>query len=954
MPPGKVKIDVNTMFDDVNLFLTDGSNFDALMKHIENGDYDAFINATKELQLVKQYRIDKEDESRSRSATILDVLLSRLMKFDRFSRVIGLYFSKRKDLPVPEYTDFFDEHTTSQLTAIIDALLKHGANSAESHSPSYLIENIASTYGFIKEIVSSPENPEFKQKFSEYLNFMQSVARSLYEINKKSFPDKSFEEIFNKEADSSYVPWHLKKQIEEKLTADKKRRAHAAAESKRLRVDGMFGAVEQCLRDGSNFDELMHHIENGIYDPIINAEKKLKLVKNNDPAREDRLNEATIFDMVLSRLMKFDRFSDEIGLYFSERKDLPLPEYTDFFNESTTPQYIAIIDALLKHGAKSARFSPSRLIDSIASTYGFIEKVVSPPQNPELKQKFSEYLNSMLSVARSLYERNKELFTNKSFEEMFKKEVDGSYVPWHLKKQIEEKLTADKKRRAHAAAESKRLRVDGMFGAVEQCLRDGSNFDELMHHIENGIYDPIINAEKELKLVKNNDPAREDQLNEATILDMVVSRLMKFDRFGNALGHYFANRKNLPLPEYTDFFDESRTPQYIAIINTLLKHGAKSARFSPSHLIEEIASTYGFIKKVVSPPQNPELKQKFSEYLNSMQSVARSLYEINKKSFPDKSFEEIFNKEADSSYIPWHLEKQIEARLKHKRTVGLEHIIEQMKSGNYADVLAIINSGAIDNIINEPIFPGYFFAESYSFLEDKGLTLLERLLQLLLKTKTLQSPMDLKTKKWSDIFDPKVDPKWLSVIEALAKRTTLEDPSTLLMHLVVYINFAEAFIKPPSDNPGIAQQYKQYLQAIKKLAEDIFNKYKIASSGVYKNFEDYVQHYKWKYDIPSDDQGGKKKESSGNRGDKKKESSGNQGSWRNRKKVYSREEKDDALKFLGLSLTATPAEIKKRHRDLVRELHPDALKQKGKSPAEKKVAENKLKDINAAYDVLNQ
>ena len=199
---------VDSMFDDVNQFLIDGNNFHELMKRIENGNYDKFINATKESQLVQQHKTGKENESKP--ATILDILLSRLMKFDRFGRKIGFYFSNRPELTLPESTDFFDENTTPQLMRIIAALLKHGANSA-TVSPADVIEPIASTYGFIQKIVSPPENPALKLKFFEYLNFIESVARSLYERNKKFFTYRSFEKVFKAGVDDSYVPSHLQK-----------------------------------------------------------------------------------------------------------------------------------------------------------------------------------------------------------------------------------------------------------------------------------------------------------------------------------------------------------------------------------------------------------------------------------------------------------------------------------------------------------------------------------------------------------------------------------------------------------------------------------------------------------------------------------------------------------------------------------------------------------------------
>lgn len=209
---GRGKPSVDDMFGSMNQFLAEPSadprKFNELMQHIENGDYDAIINETKQLKLVQPYILGKEIETED--ATILDVILSRLMKFDTFGQEIGMYFENHNNLPLPKYTDFFDERTTPQYIAIINALLRHGANIANSHNPTFLIAKIAETYGFIKKVVSPPQNPELKQKFSEYLNFMESVARSLAAINKKTFQErnlyKSFAEMFNKKADLSYIP----------------------------------------------------------------------------------------------------------------------------------------------------------------------------------------------------------------------------------------------------------------------------------------------------------------------------------------------------------------------------------------------------------------------------------------------------------------------------------------------------------------------------------------------------------------------------------------------------------------------------------------------------------------------------------------------------------------------------------------------------------------------------
>ena len=56
--------------------------------------------------------------------------------------------------------------------------------------------------------------------------------------------------------------------------------------------------------------------------------------------------------------------------------------------------------------------------------------------------------------------------------------------------------------------------------------------------------------------------------------------------------------------------------------------------------------------------------------------------------------------------------------------------------------------------------------------------------------------------------------------------------------------------------------------------------------------------------------------------------------------------KRDYYDILGVSKTASPDEIKKAHRKLVRQYHPDVNK-------DNKSAEEKFKEVQEAYDVLS-
>jgi DnaJ like chaperone protein len=65
-----------------------------------------------------------------------------------------------------------------------------------------------------------------------------------------------------------------------------------------------------------------------------------------------------------------------------------------------------------------------------------------------------------------------------------------------------------------------------------------------------------------------------------------------------------------------------------------------------------------------------------------------------------------------------------------------------------------------------------------------------------------------------------------------------------------------------------------------------------------------------------------------------------------------RTDKGDAFKILGVSPTATPAEIKKAYRDASKKYHPDKVHHLG--PEYQKVAQEKMQQINRAYEALTR
>lgn len=62
----------------------------------------------------------------------------------------------------------------------------------------------------------------------------------------------------------------------------------------------------------------------------------------------------------------------------------------------------------------------------------------------------------------------------------------------------------------------------------------------------------------------------------------------------------------------------------------------------------------------------------------------------------------------------------------------------------------------------------------------------------------------------------------------------------------------------------------------------------------------------------------------------------------------------EAYKILGAKETATPKELKRAHRKLMNEHHPDKLISKGLPPEMQEVAKQKAQEIQAAYDLIRK
>ena len=65
-----------------------------------------------------------------------------------------------------------------------------------------------------------------------------------------------------------------------------------------------------------------------------------------------------------------------------------------------------------------------------------------------------------------------------------------------------------------------------------------------------------------------------------------------------------------------------------------------------------------------------------------------------------------------------------------------------------------------------------------------------------------------------------------------------------------------------------------------------------------------------------------------------------------------RDRLDDAYAALGVSADASPAEIKRAYRKLISQNHPDKLAARGLPESMRAVAEERSREINAAYDLI--
>ena len=70
--------------------------------------------------------------------------------------------------------------------------------------------------------------------------------------------------------------------------------------------------------------------------------------------------------------------------------------------------------------------------------------------------------------------------------------------------------------------------------------------------------------------------------------------------------------------------------------------------------------------------------------------------------------------------------------------------------------------------------------------------------------------------------------------------------------------------------------------------------------------------------------------------------------------VFNGASRNDPYQILGVSRDASDNEIKKKYRELIRENHPDTLIAKGMPQEFIDIANEKMANINAAYDQMSK
>jgi uncharacterized LabA/DUF88 family protein len=458
--------------------------------------------------------------------------------------------------------------------------------------------------------------------------------------------------------------------------------------------------------------------------------------------------------------------------------------------------------------------------------------------------------------------------------------------------------------------------ANSMFTLFDQALKDGSTFDTLIKNITTGAYDDIINTTRLVKFFADNKD-RKNPSAQLTILDQAISHLIGADKFG-VRSH--VDKNSHPNLTATDFFDIQTTPKLIHLIDILLQREAVIEW--PRDFVSQAGEYYGLIKHGILPPKDPKKKQAFFDYIASLKRIANQINDKYKLYQPFENEFKFFESEG-ARYSSQERNDWIKGRE--------DQIITDIKSGNYTAVLDSIKNGTIDDLVDKPYYSSsgdYFFAGPYQQFGSKdSLCLLEQVLQILLKTKTLKSPMDVQTKKWSDIFDPINDPQLIPIAQVLAEKSMISrNEEERTAELLAYVLFAEKFITPPTD-PAIAQQYKQFLQAITDIAQRIFEKrVQRTRSNFYtgdyedkfydrmyaykSSFHNFTEHVKQKFGMAS--------------GSSRQYSDQSQRQYQ-QPRPPSPSKREEALKILGFAPNTHPTEpeIQEKWRELIELNHPD-------------------------------